>query len=78
MIKECLQKKKNDVDRETVPIPSYPPTIETVSEYLDREYWSVFLPPLPTNVIGRLGKNIGSGKQHFFPMGVSKKITFCS
>ena len=25
------------VDRETVPIPSYPPTIETVSEYLDRE-----------------------------------------
>ena len=32
-------KKKNYVDRETVPIPSYPPTIKTVSEYLDREYW---------------------------------------
>ena len=32
-------KKKNYVDRETVPIPSYTPTIETVSEYLDREYW---------------------------------------
>ena len=32
-------KKKNYVDRETVPIPSYPPTIEAVSEYLDREYW---------------------------------------
>ena len=31
--------KKNYVDRETVPIPSYPPTIEAVSEYLDREYW---------------------------------------
>ena len=30
---------KNYVDRETVPIPSYPPTIEAVSEYLDREYW---------------------------------------
>ena len=32
-------KKKNYVDRETVPIPSYPPTIDAVSEYLDREYW---------------------------------------
>ena len=32
-------KKKNYVARETVPIPSYPPTIEAVSEYLDREYW---------------------------------------
>ena len=32
-------KKKNYIDRETVPIPSYPPTIEAVSEYLDREYW---------------------------------------
>ena len=27
------------VDSETVPIPSDPPTIETVSEYLDSEYW---------------------------------------
>ena len=26
-------KTKKYVDRETVPIPSYPPTIETVSEY---------------------------------------------
>ena len=32
-------KKNYYVDRETVPIPSYPPTIETVSEYLDKEYW---------------------------------------
>ena len=32
-------KKKNYVDSETVPIPSDPPTIETVSEYLDSEYW---------------------------------------
>ena len=39
LCKGCLQKKKNYVDRETVPIPSYPPTIEAVSEYLDREYW---------------------------------------
>ena len=30
---------KHPVDRETVPIPSYPSTIEAVSEYLDREYW---------------------------------------
>ena len=37
--KGCLPKKRNYVDRETVPIPSYPPTIKTVSEYLDREYW---------------------------------------
>ena len=34
-----MPSKKNYVDRETVPIPSYPPTIETVSKYLDREYW---------------------------------------
>ena len=34
-----MPSKKNYVDRETVPIPSYPPTIEAVSEYLDREYW---------------------------------------
>ena len=32
-------KKKNYVDRETVPISSDPPTIETVSEHLDRECW---------------------------------------
>ena len=32
-------KKKIYVDRETVPIPSFPPTIETVSEYVDSEYW---------------------------------------
>ena len=32
-------KKKYYLDRETVPIPSDPPTIETVSEYLDSEYW---------------------------------------
>ena len=69
-------KKKNYVDRETVPIPSYPPTIETVSEYLDREYWSVFLPPLPTNVIGKLGQNYRERKKTFFPMGVYKKMTF--
>ena len=31
--------KKKYVDREAVPIPSYPPTIEAVSDYLDREYW---------------------------------------
>ena len=38
-------KKKNYVDREIVPIPSYPPTIEAVSEYLDREYWYIFIAP---------------------------------
>ena len=38
-IRDAFKKKKNYVDRETVPIPSYPPTIEAVSEYLDREYW---------------------------------------
>ena len=32
-------KKKNYVDRGTVPIPSDSPTIETVSEYLDMENW---------------------------------------
>ena len=32
-------KKKYYLDREIVPIPSDPPTIETVSEYLDSEYW---------------------------------------
>ena len=38
----CLReafKKKYYLDREIVPIPSDPPTIETVSEYLDSEYW---------------------------------------
>ena len=40
-LKLCLGKssKKNYLDREIVPIPSDPPTIETVSEYLDSEYW---------------------------------------
>ena len=32
-----MPSKKKYVDRETIPIPSYPPTIEAVSEYLDRE-----------------------------------------
>ena len=32
-------KKKYYQDREIVPIPSDTPTIETVSEYLDSEYW---------------------------------------
>ena len=32
-------KKKYYLDREIVPIPSDTPTIETVSEYLDSEYW---------------------------------------
>ena len=31
--------KKYYLDREIVPIPSDPPTIETVSEHLDSEYW---------------------------------------
>ena len=31
--------KKNYLDWEIVPIPSDTPTIETVSEYLDSEYW---------------------------------------
>ena len=38
LLRDACQ-KKNYVDRETVPIPSDPPTIETISEYLDREYW---------------------------------------
>ena len=33
-----MPSKKNYVDRETVLIPSYPPNIETVSEYLDKEF----------------------------------------
>ena len=37
-LREAL-KKKYYLDREIVPIPSDPPTIETVSEYLDSEYW---------------------------------------
>ena len=31
--------KKNYLVREIVPIPSDTPTIETVSEHLDSEYW---------------------------------------
>ena len=38
-IKGSLQKKKYYLVREIVPIPSDTPTIETVSEYLDRECW---------------------------------------
>ena len=34
-----MPSKKNYQDREIVPIPSDPPTIDTVSEYLDSEYW---------------------------------------
>ena len=34
-----------------------PPPIETVSEYLDSEYWMIFLIPLPTSVIGKKGQN---------------------
>ena len=34
--------KKDDLVREIVTIPS---DIETVSEYLDSEYWLIFLPP---------------------------------
>ena len=37
-VRDAFQ-KKNYVDRETVPISSDPPTIETVSEHLDRECW---------------------------------------
>ena len=44
--------KKKYLDREIVPIPSDTPTIKTVSEYLDSEYWSIFY-PLPTSVIGK-------------------------
>ena len=41
-VQRCVReafKKKYYLDREIVPIPSDPPTIETVSEYLDSEYW---------------------------------------
>ena len=37
-IREAFQKKYY-LDREIVPIPSDTPTIETVSEYLDKECW---------------------------------------
>ena len=37
--------KKNYLVREIVPIPSDIPTIKTVSEYLDSEYWLIFLTP---------------------------------
>ena len=37
--------KRNYLDREIVPIPSDTPTIETISEYLDSEYWSIFFSP---------------------------------
>ena len=43
MFTNCLNGKgvrgEYYLDREIVPIPSDPPTIETVSEYLDSEYW---------------------------------------
>ena len=70
-------KKKNYVDRETVPIPSYPPTIETVSEYLDREYWSVFLPP-PTYQRNReIGTKIQGAENNIFFLWVClKKLPF--
>ena len=38
-------KKKCYLDMEIVPISSDTPPIETVSEYLDNEYWLIFLPP---------------------------------
>ena len=38
MLRDAFKKKKY-VDRGTVPIPPDSPTIKTVSEYLDREYW---------------------------------------
>ena len=37
--------QKNYLVREIVPIPSDTPTIETVREYLDSEYWWIFYPP---------------------------------
>ena len=43
-------KKNYYLDRDIVPISSDTPTIETVSEHLDSEYWNI----LPTNVIGKL------------------------
>ena len=33
-------------------------------------------PPLPTNVIGKLGQNYRERKKTFFPMGVYKELTF--
>ena len=48
-----LSKKKYYLDSEIVPISSDTPTIGPVSEHLDSEYWSIFLTPLPTNVIGK-------------------------
>jgi len=38
-LREAFKKEKYYLDREIVAIPSDPPTIETVSEYLDSEYW---------------------------------------
>ena len=46
-------KKKYYLDSEIVPISSDTPTIGPVSEHLDSEYWSIFLTPLPNNVIGK-------------------------
>ena len=46
----CLKKvresfQKNYLVREIVPIPSDIPSIQTISEYLDSEYWLNFYPP---------------------------------
>ena len=49
--------KKSDLDREIVPISSDTPTIETVSEHLDSEYWY-------TNVIGKLRTKLKEVKKH--------------
>ena len=38
LLREAIQKKYY-LDREIVPISSDPPTIETISEHLDIEYW---------------------------------------
>ena len=44
-----LSKKKYFLDSEIVPISSDTPNIE----HLDSEYWSIFLTPITTNVIGK-------------------------
>ena len=46
-------KKRYYLDREIVPISFDTPTIGLVSEHLDEGYCSIFLTPLPTDVIGK-------------------------
>ena len=54
LIREAI---KNYPEREIVPLHSDTPTIETVSQHLDSEYWKIFLPPYLLMWKGNSDKN---------------------